>query len=402
MKLKEKAKRFFTMNAANHEGFTLVELIVVIAILAILAGVAVPAYSGYIKKAEKAGDMQLLGAVNEAFAAACMNEGTQASKISSASLKWNGNCVEGIASVSGADVNGINEAFQLFFKGNETSEFKVLNNKLAFRGGVFVDATSDYTTSYNGNSINVSGDNVAAYLDSNWGNVATSDVLGLVGATTDFASAVDNDTFLGMLTDPTYLNAAAAAIGVSADDYDATITGMLDDAEAKYRAENPDATDDDVAAYMDTVGGQIMANNAVLVAAQNASANKDSIIELLTTNNGTGAKAAIGAAMGSDPANGLAQASLAYGLYTSYMLSEDPNYDTTSTPDPLTVMNALDDEGFQEYLKSDTASTDLDGFMGALDTVASNSGNGVGLDIVENGFTDNAELTVLLQQIMGK
>ena len=36
----------------SNGGFTLVELIVVIAILAILASVAVPAYSGYIAKAE--------------------------------------------------------------------------------------------------------------------------------------------------------------------------------------------------------------------------------------------------------------------------------------------------------------------------------------------------------------
>ena len=47
----------------KNGGFTLVELIVVIAILAILAGIAVPAYSGYIKKAEQAADLQMLSPV---------------------------------------------------------------------------------------------------------------------------------------------------------------------------------------------------------------------------------------------------------------------------------------------------------------------------------------------------
>ena len=47
----------------KNGGFTLVELIVVIAILAILAGVAVPAYSGYIQKAEDAAVLSELSAV---------------------------------------------------------------------------------------------------------------------------------------------------------------------------------------------------------------------------------------------------------------------------------------------------------------------------------------------------
>ena len=50
----------------KNGGFTLVELIVVIAILAILAGVAVPAYSGYITKAEEAKDLTQLDAIKTA------------------------------------------------------------------------------------------------------------------------------------------------------------------------------------------------------------------------------------------------------------------------------------------------------------------------------------------------
>ena len=50
----------------KNGGFTLVELIVVIAILAILAGVAVPAYSGYISKANEAADYTMLDGVKTA------------------------------------------------------------------------------------------------------------------------------------------------------------------------------------------------------------------------------------------------------------------------------------------------------------------------------------------------
>ena len=42
----------------NNKGFSLVELIVVIAIMAVLAAVAIPTFSGFITKANKASDDQ--------------------------------------------------------------------------------------------------------------------------------------------------------------------------------------------------------------------------------------------------------------------------------------------------------------------------------------------------------
>ena len=60
----------FMKKLMKKDGFTLVELIVVIAILAILAGVAVPAYSGYLKKAEASTDITTLEAVQTAALAA--------------------------------------------------------------------------------------------------------------------------------------------------------------------------------------------------------------------------------------------------------------------------------------------------------------------------------------------
>ena len=60
----------------KNGGFTLVELIVVIAILAILAGVAIPAYSGYIKKAQDAAVVTELDAIATAAQAANATAGS--------------------------------------------------------------------------------------------------------------------------------------------------------------------------------------------------------------------------------------------------------------------------------------------------------------------------------------
>lgn len=58
---------FEKMQNRKNDGFTLVELIVVIAILAILAGIGVPAYSGYVEKANMAADQQLVREVANAL-----------------------------------------------------------------------------------------------------------------------------------------------------------------------------------------------------------------------------------------------------------------------------------------------------------------------------------------------
>jgi prepilin-type N-terminal cleavage/methylation domain-containing protein len=67
MKLKENLKRFWTLDVHNHEGFTLVELIIVIAILAILSTGAIAGYSAYIKQANMTADEALAAEIKNAL-----------------------------------------------------------------------------------------------------------------------------------------------------------------------------------------------------------------------------------------------------------------------------------------------------------------------------------------------
>lgn len=62
----------------TNKGFSLVELIVVIAIMAIIAGVAIPVYTTYIDKTNKAADEQLFADIQDALAYALVadTEGT--------------------------------------------------------------------------------------------------------------------------------------------------------------------------------------------------------------------------------------------------------------------------------------------------------------------------------------
>ena len=73
MKLKNMWKRFWTLDVHNHEGFTLVELIIVIAILAILSTGAIAGYSAYVERANKTADKALVAEIKNVLTMAYYN-----------------------------------------------------------------------------------------------------------------------------------------------------------------------------------------------------------------------------------------------------------------------------------------------------------------------------------------
>lgn len=408
----------------NNKGFSLVELIVVVAIMAILAAIAIPTFAHFITKANVANDEELMSNINYIFKAACLENGVDVSEVKSAAISYNENADMSIAnSVVMKDgdtelADKIESSFTLHFADMAKEKFKSKEYKavtiIYFKDGKFdIKNTGSATVElkYGDITITVTQDQIDALKGSAFGEMGTDVLLGKIDYVSNLASSllteVGQDSSLYKMLNEDAASALAANLGIDLDAPDGpekfatAVTDMINKKmdllieQGKYN-EYEDRSEDSPL-YTDAYN-QILSNNAVLNAAQNSANVSNDILTVLGSEN---SKGQIVNTVNQNSGNGLAQASMAYALYTAYAKREG----ITVPDDPSQILLLIDtDQGFKNYINntdnSGHAQTDLDGYLASMGMIDSNiDGNDEAVsDILVNGFA-NEDLIGMLGQV---
>lgn len=384
----------------DKAGFTLVELIVVIAILGILAGVGTVGYSGYIKKANEAADQQLLGVVNTAFAAACVENGTEIYAVDDATLTKNTAELSGVK-IGGAVNEDIPTSYEVYL--GETNGFKVIEPKYSNYTHTFVDGRNNVQYAYGGGAVTISGQDAANLKGSTFADSTKGlGVEGLLDKVNDIAgiahmlAAPNADGSPSALSriwnSKDFLKYAGKAVGLTDSELEADANNNWSMSNrALMAALGEKAEDLGMNVSNQESFNKLMANATILYAAKDSkNIDQNAIKEILTSENGMDQiKANL-----NDPktmGTALSQASLVYGMYTAYIYSGDKTEQEKKdlTANPISALGAMSDPGFKVYINSDQGAKDLNAYLSSMNVINSSVDDPQAVTkLLQNGFAD--------------
>ena len=389
MSVKTKMNEYVAAKREGNKGFTLVELIVVIAILAILAGIAIPAYSGYIEKANKAADEQLLADVNMAFASACaINGQSHINRTTNPSLTKD-------VQFSDNDPNVVT-SFEQFFECEDGAGFKTMSRfEYVPALGVFKGHDSVFSSKADWSGLS----SLASFYQG--GSYKNSGIAALSGTVDNLTTLLAGDTGLDLLKGFDGFKNTLSALGLSVDADEQTLAN----AAVVYAAQNLSNVDADAfLAAFEADEGQFGTNvDTYLKSAFNTT--DDTEYNLLKT-------------------------ALQYGMAQSYVdsLSDDDEFEIgknddgtsikanakewfannppTGLTDAAEIMNIVTTDAngaFTEYIlfnSNNAGQNDLNLFLGMMDVIDQNVEEG-GFDSLEGtGLYSSAEVQNMLNQYL--
>lgn len=362
-------KRFWK----KTEGFTLVELIVVIAILGILAGVGTVGYSGYIAKANKAADEVLLRNLNTAFAAACIENGEDNTKVTASDITVpaDGSVGDGILDVTAptAKAADIEASFGDYFEGGKFEVFTALT----YSNGMF---TADVALTFTSGkySISLSQAQIDAIRDSAYADMGAVEMTTLLNDLSAWAGAPGVN--LAQFAGDNFANAMVSYLGLN------SVEEMRTYMSTKSAEETAKITSNAIVLYAAQSSSGLTTDNLTALMGTLSGSTVESVTEDLPKNAST-----------------LAQVSAIYGLYTAYAHENNIEGETGAID---VLINASKDPEFGEWLTEENGQKNAEAYLSSMSVIGSNANNSdTATNLLNNGYADE-ELVTLMTEILGK